>query len=426
MTANWTKTDTNRGDLKFTIPASEIQKELDRTFNRIKGNINLKGFRKGHVTRQAFNKMYGEEALYEDALNALLPTYLDQAIKEADVDSVTRPEIKVESMEKNSDWVIVAQIITKPEVKLGDYKHIEIEKINREVSSEDVDNRLASLQNEQAELVITEEAAQNNDTVVIDFEGFKDDEPFEGGKGDNYPLELGSGSFIPGFEEQLVGTKSGDEVEVNVTFPEDYHASDLAGQPVVFKVKVHEVKRKEVPELDDEFAKDVDDEVNSLDGLKEKVLKELQEQRQKSAEEEYRSAVLQKLVDESEIVDLPQEMIDEEARRSADNFLNQMTSQGIKPEMYYQLTGTKEEDLIKQFEEESAQRVRMSLILEQVAKEENIEPTTEEIDSEIKRLAKEYNMEEAQVRRSLPNDIIKQDLQLQKAVDLVTESAKEV
>lgn len=425
MTAKWEKKGTNDGVLTFTIPADVIKAELDRTFNRIKGNINMPGFRKGHVTRQAFDKMYGEQALYEDTLNQLLPKYYEEAVKETSIDPVTRPTIDVESMEKGQDWTIKANVIVKPEVKLGDYKNLEVEKQNREVTDEDVENRLKAAQDAQADLVVTDEAAKEGDTVVIDFEGFKDGEAFEGGKGTNHSLELGSGSFIPGFEDQLIGAKAGDDVEVNVTFPEDYQAEDLAGQPATFKVKVHEVKQKEVPELDDEFAKDVDEEVNSLDELKAKFRKELEEQRQNAATEAVRSLALEKAVANAEIVDLPHEMVHDEVHRSMESFLQQMQAQGISPEMYYQITGTTEADLHKQFEGEAEQRVRTNLVLEAVAAAENIEPTQEEIDAEVKRLASDYNMEEAQVRRALSDDMLKQDLQMQRAVDIIADSAKE-
>lgn len=425
MTAKWEKKGANDGVLTFTIPVDVIKSELDRTFNRVKGNINMPGFRKGHVTRQAFDKMYGEQALYEETLNALLPKYYTEAVEEAGIDPVVRPTINVESMEKGQDWVIKADVIVKPKVKLGEYKGLEVEKQNREVTDEDVENRLKSAQDAQAELVVTQEAAKNGDTVVIDFEGFKEGKAFEGGKGDNYSLELGSGSFIPGFENQLVGSKAGDDVEVNVTFPEDYQAADLAGQPATFKVKVHEVKQKEVPALDDEFAKDVDDEVNSLDELKEKFRNELIKQREEAATESVRSLALEQAVKNAEIVDLPHEMVHDEVHRSMDNFLQQMQAQGISPEMYYQITGTTEEDLHKQFEGEAEQRVRTNLVLEAIAKAEKIEPTKEEIDAEVKRLATEYNMDEAQVRRALSEDMLKQDLQMQRAVSIITDSAKE-
>ena len=271
MTANFEKTGTNDGVLTFSIEQEQIQKGLTNAFNKVKKNLNVPGFRKGKVSRQVFNRMYGEEALYEDALNDVLPTAYEAAVEEAGIDPVSQPKIDVDSMEKGEAWVIKAEVTVKPEVKLGDYKELEVPKQDAEVSDADVDARLKSEQEAQAELVIKEdEAAENGDTTVIDFEGFVGEEAFEGGKGENYSLELGSGSFIPGFEEQLVGHKAGENLDVTVTFPEDYQAEDLAGKEAIFKVTIHEVKAKELPELDDDFAKDVDEEVNSLDELKAK------------------------------------------------------------------------------------------------------------------------------------------------------------
>lgn len=310
MTAKWEKTGTNDGVLTFTIAQAEIQKGLTTAFNKVKGNLNVPGFRKGKVSRQVFNRMYGEEALYEDALNAVLPEAYEAAVKEAGIDPVAQPKIDVDSMEKGQDWVIKAEVTVKPEVKLGDYKDLTVEKQDREVTEEDVDARIKREQEAQAELVIKEdEAAENGDTVVIDFEGFLGEETFEGGKGENYSLELGSNSFIPGFEEQLVGTKAGDSKDVTVTFPEDYQAEDLAGKEAVFKVTVHEVKAKELPELDDEFAKDVDDSVESLAELKEKYRAELTETKEKAAEDAKDEAAIRQAVENAEIVELPHSMV---------------------------------------------------------------------------------------------------------------------
>lgn len=284
MSAKWEKKGTNDGVLTFSIEQAVIEKGLTQAFNKVKKNLNVPGFRKGKVSRTVFNRMYGEEALYEDALNAVLPEAYEAAVLEAGIEPVAQPKIDVESMNKGEDWVITAEVTVKPEVKLGEYKNLTVSKQDREVTDEDVEARLKREQESQAELVIKEDAAaENGDTVVIDFEGFLGDEAFEGGKGENYSLELGSNSFIPGFEDQLVGKKAGEEVEVNVTFPEDYQAEDLAGKEAVFKVTVHEVKAKELPELDDEFAKDVDDSVESLDELKEKFRKELTEAKEAAA-----------------------------------------------------------------------------------------------------------------------------------------------
>lgn len=426
MSAKWKKKGTNDGVLTFSIEQAVIEKGLTQAFNKVKKNLNVPGFRKGKVSRTVFNRMYGEEALYEDALNAVLPEAYEAAVLEAGIEPVAQPKIDVESMNKGEDWVITAEVTVKPEVKLGEYKNLTVSKQDREVTDEDVEARLKREQESQAELVIKEDAAaENGDTVVIDFEGFLGDEAFEGGKGENYSLELGSNSFIPGFEDQLVGKKAGEEVEVNVTFPEDYQAEDLAGKEAVFKVTVHEVKAKELPELDDEFAKDVDDSVESLDELKEKFRKELTEAKEAAAEEAKDEEAIRLAVENAEIVELPHVMVHDEVHRSMDEFLNNMQRQGISPEMYYQLTGSTEEDLHKQFEGEAETRTKTNLVIEAVAKAENIEVTQEDIDAEVKDLAEQYNMPEAQVRKVLNNDMLEHDIRMKRAVETITETAVE-
>ncbi|MBM6935588.1 trigger factor [Enterococcus cecorum] len=425
MTATFEKTATNEGVLTFSIPQEEIQQGLTIAFNKVKGNLNVPGFRKGKVTRQVFNRMFGEEALYEDALNAVLPKAYDAAVAEAGLDVVAQPKIDVKSMEKGQDWVITAEVTVKPEVKLGEYKNLTVAKQEREVTDADVEERLNQKRNQQAELVVVEEPAKEGDTVVIDFEGFKDGVAFEGGKGENYSLELGSGSFIPGFEDQLVGAKAGDDVEVKVTFPEDYQAEDLAGQEAIFKVKVHEVKEKELPELDDEFAKDVDDEVETLDELKAKIREELTATKASQAEEAVHDEALRKAVENAEVVELPHVMVHDEVHRAMDEFLNNMQRQGISPEMYYQLTNSTEADLHKQFEQDAELRVKTNLVIEAIAKAENLEATEEEIEKEIAELAETYNMPVDQVKRLLTTDMLSHDITMKKAIDLVTSTAVE-
>ena len=426
MTATFEKKGTNDGVLKFTIAQDEIQKGLTTAFNKVKKSLNVPGFRKGKVSRQVFNRMYGEEALYEDALNAVLPEAYEAAVKEAGIDPVSQPKIDVESMEKGQDWVITAEVTVKPEVKLGQYKDLVVEKQDREVTDADVDARIKREQEAQAELVIKEDAAaENGDTVVIDFEGFVGGEAFDGGKGENYSLELGSGSFIPGFEDQLVGHKSGESLDVNVTFPEDYQAEDLAGKEAVFKVTIHEVKAKEVPELDDEFAKDVDDEVSTLDELKEKYRKELVETKEKAADDAKDEAAIRMAVENAEIVELPHVMVHDEVHRSMDEFLNNMQRQGISPEMYYQLTGSTEEDLHKQFEGEAEMRTRTNLVIEAIAAAENLQATEEEINAEIQELSETYNMPIEQIKRVLTEDMLEHDVTMKKAIELITGTATE-
>ncbi|MBP1041492.1 trigger factor [Vagococcus sp. BWB3-3] len=426
MTAKWEKKGTNDGVLTFEIDKDTVAKELTTTFNKVKKNLSAPGFRKGKISRQLFNKMYGEASLYEDTLNALLPKAYDAAVIEAGIDPVAQPKIDIESMEANSDWVITAEVIVKPEVKLGEYKNLTVEKQDREVTEEEVEAAIKAKQESLAELVIKEtEPAVNGDTVVIDYKGMKDGVAFDGGTADNHSLELGSNSFIPGFEEQLVGAKAGDEVEVKVTFPEEYHSEDLAGAEAIFEVKVHEVKGKELPELDDEFAKDADEEVETLAELKEKIRKELEESKEKAAEEAVHELAMQQAVANAEIVDLPHEMVHDEVHRSMDEFLNNMQRQGIAPDMYYQLTGTTEADLHTQFEGEAETRVKTNLVIEAVSKVEDFEATDEDIQKELETLAESYNMEIDAVRKVLTDDMLKHDIVLKKALDVITETAKE-
>ena len=425
MTAKWEKTATNEGVLTFSVDQKEIQKGLTVAFNRVKKNLNVPGFRKGKVSRTVFDRMYGEESLYEDALNAVLPANYDAAVAEAGISPVSQPEIDVKSMNKGEDWVITAKVTVKPEVKLGEYKNLTVAKQDREASEADVDARLADLQKQHAELVVKEEEAAEGDTVVIDYEGFVGEEAFEGGKGENYSLELGSGSFIPGFEDQLIGKKAGENVDVVVTFPEEYQAEDLAGKEATFKVTVHEVKAKELPELDDEFAKDVDDSVETLAALREKFLAEIKDSKEEAAKDAVEEAAIRAAVENAEIVELPHVMVHDEVHRAMDEFLNNMQRQGIAPEMYYQLTGSTEADLHKQFEGEADNRVKTNLVIEAIAKAEGFEATAEEIEAEIKELAEGYNMPEAQVRRVLSEDMLKHDITMKKAVEIITSTAVE-
>ncbi len=425
MTANWEKTGTNDGVLTFEISEEIIKKEIEKVFNRVKKNISVPGFRKGKVPRHIFNNVYGEESLFEDALNEALPIAYAQAIEEAGIDPVSQPKIDIKSMEKGQPWVITAEVTVKPEVKLGEYKNLTVAKQDREVTDEDVENNLKQKQERQAELVLKEEGAELGDTVVIDYEGFIGEEAFEGGKDQNHSLELGSNQFIPGFEEQLVGAKAGDEKEVVVTFPEDYQAEDLKGKEATFKVAVHEVKTKQLPALDDEFAKDVDEEVETLDELKAKIRKELEESKKAAADEAVQDLALRQAVENAEIVELPHVMVHDEVHRQMDLFLNDMQRQGISPELYYQITGTTEQDLHVQMESDADVRTKTSLVLEQIIKEENIEVSEAEIAEEIKALAEQYNMDETRVRGLVNDEMLKNDIQMKKAMSTITDSAIE-
>ncbi len=425
METKFEKTGPTSGLLEFTIDQETVKQGLDKTFKKVQKNINVPGFRKGRLPRRIFNQMYGESALYEDTLNDLLPAAYSKAIDEIDVEPVAQPNIDIKSVGKDQDWELTAELTLKPEVKLGQYKDLDVVKHDREVTEEEVEESIERRRQGLAELVIKEDAAVEGDTVVIDYEGFKDGEAFEGGKGENHSLELGSNSFIPGFEEQLVGVKAGDETEVNLTFPEEYHSEDLAGKEATFKVKVHEVKSKELPELDDEFAKDLDEDVDSLDALKEKVRKELTERKEASANDARDDEAIRKAVENAEIAEVPHEMAHEEVHRQMEMFLNNLKQQGISPEMYYQMTSSTEADLHKQFEGDAEFNVRTNLVLEAIVEEENLEATEEDMEKEISELAEQYNMDLEQVRNVLSPDLLNRDISLKKAIDLITSTANE-
>ena len=425
MSVSFENTATNRGVVTFTIGQDKIQPALDQAFNKVKKNLNAPGFRKGHMPRAVFNQKFGEEALYDDALNAILPAAYEAAIAELGLDVVAQPKIDVKSIEKGQDWTLTAEVVTKPEVKLGAYKDLEVSvEASKEVTDEEVDAKLENERRNLAELVVKEGAAENGDTVVIDFVGSVDGVEFDGGKGENHSLELGSGQFIPGFEDQLVGAKAGDEVEVKVTFPEDYQATDLAGKAAVFVTKVNEVKAKEVPALDDELAKDLDDEVETLDELKAKYRKELEAAKEIAYDDAVEGATLDLAVENAEIVELPAEMVEDEVHRAMNEFMGNMQRQGISPEMYFQITGTTQEDLHKQYEADADKRVKTNLVIEAVAAAEGFDATEEEIQKEINDLAAEYNMEVSQVSALLSPEMLKHDITMKKAVEVITSTAK--
>ena len=425
MSVSFENTATNRGVVTFTIGQDKIQPALDQAFNKVKKNLNAPGFRKGHMPRAVFNQKFGEEALYDDALNAILPAAYEAAIAELGLDVVAQPKIDVKSIEKGQDWTLTAEVVTKPEVKLGAYKDLEVSvEASKEVTDEEVDAKLENERKNLAELVVKEGAAENGDTVVIDFVGSVDGVEFDGGKGENHSLELGSGQFIPDFEDQLVGAKAGDEVEVKVTFPEDYQAADLAGKAAVFVTKVNEVKAKEVPALDDELAKDLDDEVETLDELKAKYRKELEAAKEIAFDDAVEGAALDLAVENAEIVELPAEMVEDEVHRAMNEFMGNMQRQGISPEMYFQITGTTQEDLHKQYEADADKRVKTNLVIEAVAAAEGFDATEEEIQKEINDLAAEYNMEVSQVSALLSPEMLKHDITMKKAVEVITSTAK--
>ena len=428
MSAKWERdSDASKGTLTFEIDVDTINKGIDEAFVETRKKITVPGFRKGRVPRQIFNQMYGEESLYQDALNKVLPDAYNDAVKETNIQPVDQPKIDIKSMEKGQPWVLTAEVDVMPEVKLGEYKGMEVPAQDTTVTDADVDDALETKRQQQAELVLKEDKpAEKGDTVVIDYKGSVDGEEFDGGSAENYSLELGSGSFIPGFEDQLIGHNADEDVDVNVTFPEDYHAKNLAGKDALFKVKIHEIKEKQLPELDDDFAKDVDEDVDTLAELKEKTKKQLQEEKDNQAKAAIEDAAINKAVANAEIQDIPQAMLDDDTNRQMQQYLAGMQQQGISPQMYFQITGTKEEDLKKQFANDAAQRVKTNLVLEAIVDDANLDATDEEIAKEISDLAKQYGMEEDAVKKALSKDMLMHDIKIRKAVDLVADSAKQV
>lgn len=426
MSVKWEKTGKTSGELTFEISQEEVKKGLDQAFKRVKKNLRVPGFRKGHVSRVVFDQFYGEEALYEDALNIVLPEAYTAAVKEAGIAPVGQPQITPVSMDKNKPWVMKATVSVKPEVKLGDYKGIEVPKQNTRVLVKDVDAELSKRREQNAELVLKDGKAAKGDTVTIDYTGTIDGKPFDGGSAQNYSLELGSGTFIPGFEDQLIGHKAGDDVDVVVTFPEDYGAKDLAGKEAHFATKIHEVKSKELPKLDDEFAKDVDDSVESLDELKDKIKKDLKKHKVDDAKDAIQDAAIKGAVENATIDEVPQAMIDEDVQNQLNQYLGNMQRQGIDPQTYFKLTGTTEAQLREQLAKGAAERVKTNLVLEAIVAKEKLDATADEIKQEIKDLAHDYNMDEKVVRRSLSDDMLKHDIAIRKAIDLVADKAKQV
>ncbi|MEC2188005.1 trigger factor, partial [Bacillus velezensis] len=375
------------------------------------------------VPRGLFEQRFGVEALYQDALDILLPVEYPKAVEEAGIEPVDRPEIDVEKIEKGESLIFTAKVTVKPEVKLGDYKGLGIEKDDTAVTDEDVQNELKALQERQAELAVKEEGAvENGDTVVLDFEGFVDGEAFEGGKAENYSLEVGSGSFIPGFEEQLTGLEAGAEKDVEVTFPEEYHAEELAGKPAVFKVKIHEIKAKELPELNDEFAKDIDEEVETLAELTEKTKKRLEEAKENEADAKLREELVLKASENAE-ADVPQAMIDTELDRMLKEFEQRLQMQGMNLELYTQFSGQDENALKEQMKEDAAKRVKSNLTLEAIAQAENLEVTDEEVEAELTKMAEAYNMPVENIKQAIGStDAMKEDLKVRKAIDFLVEN----
>lgn len=426
MTAKFEKTGPVTGELTFSIDREVVEKGLDKTYNEIKGNLNIPGFRKGRVPRKLFNQRFGEESLYEDTLNDIFPAEFAKVSDSIEGEIVGQPSIKDISWDRGEDWELTVLLSLEPEVKLGQYKDLDVTKQNRELDEDAVETELERRQQEFTELVIKDSAAEEGDTVVIDYKGSVDGEVFEGGSATNHSLKLGSNSFIPGFEEQLIGAEPDSEVEVTVTFPEDYQAEELAGKEALFEVKVHEIKAEELPKLDDDFAQDVDEDVESLDELREKIREELQTSLNNQADEARDEEAIKKAVANAEIEEVPEEMVHEEVHRQLEMFYNNLQQSGMDKEMYFQITGTSEEELHEQFEEGAEESVRTNLVLEQIVEEEELKASEEERGKEVKVLSEQYNLSEEQVKEVLSPELLTRDIAIKKAVDLITTTVNEV
>ncbi|GGF89401.1 trigger factor [Paenibacillus aceti] len=429
MKATWEKIEKNLGVLEVEVEAERVASALDQAFQKVVKKINVPGFRKGKVPRTIFEARFGVESLYQDAIDILLPEVYTEAIDETNIFPVDRPEVDVEQFEKGQPFKFKAKVTVKPEVTLGDYKGIEVAEIDTEVSEEELNEELARMQERHAELVVVdEEAAQNGDIAVIDFEGSIDGVPFEGGKGERYSLELGSNSFIPGFEDQVVGMATGDFKDVKVTFPEEYQAEELAGKDAVFNVKVHEIKRKQLPELDDEFAKDVS-EFDTLDEYKEDLKKQIADRKEKEGKAAREGEVVEAVGANAE-VEIPEAMVQSEVQNMVRDFDNRLRAQGMNLDLFLNFSGQTIEDLQGQMKADAEKRVRNNLVLEQIAKAEKIEATEEEINKELADMAEAYKRSTDEIRNILAANgalsSLKEEVLLRKTIEFLLDNSKEV
>lgn len=425
MSVKWEKQEGNTGVLTVEVEEVKVKDGLDKAFKKVVKEINVPGFRKGKMPRKMFEQRFGAESLYQDALDFILPDAYAAAVDEAGIDPVDRPEIDIVKMEQGENLIFTATVTVRPEVTLGDYKGLEISKQETDVTDEEIEAQLKEQQTRLAELVVKEDAAiVEGDTAVIDFEGFLGEEAFEGGAGEDHSLEIGSGSFIPGFEEQLIGSKTGEQKDVVVTFPEEYHAAELAGKEATFKVTVKEVKGKELPELNDELAKEIDSEVEGIDALRTKLKEKTAEDKKNAAETAIKDELVEKAADNATI-DIPQAMIDAEVDRMLNDFTQRLTSQGMNLDLYYQFSGQDEEALRTQMTEDAQKRVKVSLTLEAISEAEGITASEEEINSEIEKMSGQFNMTAEQIRTALGGTgALENDLRMQKTIDFLIENAK--
>ena len=427
MSVQVEKLEKNMAKLTVEVPAEEVEKAIQAAYLKEKNKISMPGFRKGKVPRAMIEKMYGAAIFYEEAANILIQDNYAKAMEESKEDIVSRPTIDVVQIESGKPFIFTAEVAVRPEVTLGKYKGVQVTKIDTTVTDEEVEAALEKEQQKNTRTVsVTDRPVQTGDTAVIDFEGFVDGVAFEGGKGENHPLEIGSHSFIEGFEDQLVGHNAGEEVEVNVTFPEKYQAAELAGKPAVFKVKINEIKTKELPELNDEFAQDVS-EFDTLAEYKEDLRKHLEVSKENDAKRTKEDEAIKKIIDKS-TMELPDAMIDTQCENMINEFAQRISQSGLTMDQYMQFSGMTIDGLKEQVRPEAITRIQSSLVLEQIAKEENIEVSDEEINAEVEKMAAQYGMEADKLKEYLGDaekESMKRDLAITKAVDLIMENVKE-
>ena len=427
MSVQVEKLEKNMAKLTIEVAPEELEKAIEGAYQKNKGKISVPGFRKGKVPRQMIERMYGKEVFYEDAVNALIPEAYEKAVDECEEEIVSSPKIEVAQVEAGKPFIFTAEVALKPEVKLGKYKGVKVEKADTEVTDEEVDKEINKERESNARNIdVTDRAVKDGDIVTLDFEGFVDGTAFEGGKGENYPLTIGSGTFIPGFEEQLVGAEIGKETEVNVTFPEDYQAEDLKGKAAVFKCTVKEIKEKELPTLDDEFASEVS-EFETLAEYKADIRGRLEERKAKAAREAKEAAVIEEIIKDSDM-EIPEAMIETQQRQMIDEFAQRIQMQGLTLEQYFQFTGASYDQMIEQVKPQAEKRIQSRLVLEAVAAAEKIEATEEDYEEELKSMAEAYQMEVDKVKELLPEKSvqqIKEDIAVKKAAEFVVDNAKE-
>lgn len=421
------KLEKNMAKLTIEASAEDFEKAIQKVYLKARGRINIPGFRKGKAPRKLIEKMYGTGVFYEDAANDLIPTAYAEALKDCDLEIVSRPEINVTQIESGKPFIFTAEVAVKPEVTLGEYKGVEVEKSDVEVTDEDINKEVdKERENNSRTIDVDDRAVESGDIIKLDFDGSVDGVPFAGGKAENYTLTIGSGSFIPGFEDQLIGTKIGEDKDVTVTFPEDYHEKSLAGKEAVFKCKVNAITVKELPDADDEFASEVS-EFETLAEYKEDIKKKLTEKKEKEARAKKESQAVEKAV-ENATMEIPDAMIDTQVQSMMEDFARRMQSQGLSLEQYFQFTGMDAKKMHDQMKPEALKRIQNSLVLEAVAKAENIEISDEKVDEEIAKMAEAYKMEVEKLKGIIGDserDQMKKDLAVQAAADLIADAAKE-